>query len=100
METNGELTLRPPYPPRSRRVQFDTAEDTFTCFGMRLAAAWQGLRAFSSGVLGKMVGTERWKEHRDRRKLHDEELHALCSSRDIIRIVKCTEDEMGWACGT
>jgi hypothetical protein len=34
------------------------------------------------------------------RKLHNEELHDLCSSPSIIRIIEGEEDEMSGACST
>jgi hypothetical protein len=34
------------------------------------------------------------------RRLHNEELHDLCASLNIIKVIKIKEDEMGGACGT
>jgi hypothetical protein len=38
------------------------------------------------------------KEHGSRRKLHNDELHSLYSSSNIVSVIK--EDEVGRACGT
>ena len=46
------------------------------------------LRVFENKVLRKISGTKRDEITRDRRKLHNAELHALYSSPHIIRSIK------------
>jgi hypothetical protein len=45
------------------------------------------LRVFENRVLRKIFGPKR-KEDGSWRKLHDDELHNLCSSPDIVRVIK------------
>jgi hypothetical protein len=51
-------------------------------------------------VLRRIFGPKRDEVTGGLRKLHNEELHNLYSSRSIIRIMKVKEDEMGRACST
>jgi hypothetical protein len=46
------------------------------------------LRVFGNRVLRKIFGLNREEERADSRKLHNEELHKLHSSTNIIRITK------------
>jgi hypothetical protein len=45
------------------------------------------VRVFKSRVLGKMFGPNRQKVKGDKRKLHNEELHELHSSPNIIWVI-------------
>jgi hypothetical protein len=56
------------------------------------------LRVFENRVLRRIFGPKRDEVMREWRKLHNEELHNLYSSPDIIRQVKANEE--GGACGT
>jgi hypothetical protein len=51
-------------------------------------------------VLRRIFGPRREEVTGDWRKLHNEELHKLYSSPDIIRMIQVKEDEMGRACST
>jgi hypothetical protein len=53
---------------------------------------------FENRVLRRIFGPNRDEVTGQWRKLHNEELHNLYSSPDIIRQVK--GDEVSWACGT
>jgi hypothetical protein len=53
---------------------------------------------FENRALRRIFGPKRDEVTRDWRKLHNEELHNLYSSPDIIRQVK--RNEVGGACGT
>jgi hypothetical protein len=56
------------------------------------------LRVFENRVLRRVFGPKRDEVTAEWRKLHNEELHNLYSSPDIIRQVKA--NEVGGACGT
>jgi hypothetical protein len=56
------------------------------------------LRVFKNRVLRRIFGPNRDEVTGEWRKLHNEELHNLYSSPDIIRQVKA--NEVGGACGT
>jgi hypothetical protein len=56
------------------------------------------LRVFENRVLRRIFGPKRDEVTRDWKKLHNEELHNLYSSPDIIRQVKA--NEVGGVCGT
>jgi hypothetical protein len=56
------------------------------------------LRVFENRVLRRIFGPKRDEVTGEWRKLHNEELHNLYSSPDIIRQVKA--NEVGGACGT
>jgi hypothetical protein len=56
------------------------------------------LRVFENRVLRRIFGPKRDKVTRDRRKLHNEELHNLYFSPNIIRMTKPKGDGMGGAC--
>jgi hypothetical protein len=56
------------------------------------------LRVFENMVLRRLFGPKRDEVTGEWRKLHNEELHNLYSSPDIIRQVKA--NEVGGACGT
>jgi hypothetical protein len=58
----------------------------------------QRLRVFENRILRRIFGLERDEVTGEWRKLHNEELHNLYSSPDIIRQVKA--NEVGGACGT
>jgi hypothetical protein len=58
------------------------------------------LRVFENRVLRRIFGPKRNEVTGDLGKLHNEELHNLYFSPNIIRIIKSIEDEMGRACGT
>jgi hypothetical protein len=53
------------------------------------------LRVFENRVLGRIFGPKRNKVTGGWRKLHNEELHGLCSSSSIIRVIKASR--MRWA---
>jgi hypothetical protein len=53
-----------------------------------------GLRVFENRVLRGIFGPERDEVTGDWRKLHNEQLHNLCCSRNIIRVIKLRR--MGW----
>jgi hypothetical protein len=55
----------------------------------------EGLRVFENRVLRRMFGPKRDGVVGGRRKLHNEELHNLCSSPKIIRMIKSRR--MRWA---
>jgi hypothetical protein len=55
----------------------------------------QRLKVFENRVLRRIFGPKRDKVTGGRRKLHNEELHNLYSSRSIIRMIKSRR--MGWA---
>jgi hypothetical protein len=55
----------------------------------------QKLRAFENRVLGRIFGQRRDEVTGDWRKMHNEELHNLYSSPNIIRMIKSRR--MGWA---
>jgi hypothetical protein len=50
--------------------------------------------------LRRIFGPRRDEGTGDWRKLHNEELHKLYSSPNIIRMIQVKEDEMGRACST
>jgi hypothetical protein len=56
------------------------------------------LRVFENRVLRRIFGPKRDDNTGEWRKLHNEELHNLYSSPDIIRQVKV--NEVGGTCGT
>jgi hypothetical protein len=58
------------------------------------------LRVFENRVLKKIFGPKRDEVTGDWKKLHNEELHNLYSSPNIIRMIKVKENEMGRACST
>jgi hypothetical protein len=53
------------------------------------------LRVFENWVLRRIFGKKRYRVTGEWRKLHNEELHILCSSPDIIRQIKSSR--MRWA---
>jgi hypothetical protein len=53
------------------------------------------LRVFENRVLRRIFGPKRDEVNGEWRKLHNEELHDLCSSPSIIRIIKSRR--MRWA---
>jgi hypothetical protein len=53
------------------------------------------LRVFEKSVLRKIFGPKR-EEDRSWRKLHNDELHNLYSSLNIVRVIKSRR--MRWAC--
>jgi hypothetical protein len=55
------------------------------------------LRVFEHRVLRRIFGPKTAEVTGDWRKLHNEELHNLYSSPNIIRMIK---DDMGRACST
>jgi hypothetical protein len=56
------------------------------------------LRVFGNRVLRRIFGPQRDEVTGEWRKFHNEELHSLYSSPDIIRQVKA--NDVGRACGT
>ena len=54
-----------------------------------------GLRVFESRLLRRLFGSKRDEETGEWRKLHNEELNALYSSPNIIRVIKSRR--MRWA---
>jgi len=48
----------------------------------------QRLRVFENGVLRRIFGHKRDEMKREWRKLHNEELHDLYSSPNIVRVIK------------
>jgi hypothetical protein len=57
------------------------------------------LRVFENRVLSRIFGPKRDEVTGEWRKLHNEELHNLYSSPDIIRQVNFKANEVGGACG-
>jgi hypothetical protein len=57
------------------------------------------LRVFENRVLRRIVGPKR-EEDRSWRKLHNDELHNLYSSPNIVRVIEIKENEVGGTCGT
>jgi hypothetical protein len=55
------------------------------------------LRVFENRVLRRIFGPKR-EEDGSWRKLHNDELHSLYSSPNIVRVIK--EDEVGGTCCT
>jgi hypothetical protein len=53
------------------------------------------LRVFENRVLRRIFGPKRDEVTGERRKMHNRELHNLCSSPDIIRQIKLRR--MSWA---
>jgi hypothetical protein len=58
------------------------------------------LRVFENRVLRRIFGTWRQEETGGWRKLHNEDLHNLYSSKSIMRMIKSKRVEMGRACST
>jgi hypothetical protein len=54
-----------------------------------------GPMVFENGVLRRKFGPKRVEVIRERRKLHNEELYDLCSSPNIVRVIKSRR--MRWA---
>jgi hypothetical protein len=68
-------------------------------FLFRFLASREGTpRVFENGVLGTMFGPESDEVGRHWRRLHNEELHDLDSSPNIVWVIK--NNEMGGACRT
>jgi hypothetical protein len=59
----------------------------------------QGLRVFENRVLRRIFGPKR-EEDGSCRKLHNDELHSLYSSRNIVRVIKSRGFEVGGTCGS
>jgi hypothetical protein len=53
------------------------------------------LRVFGNGVLKRIFGLKRDEETREWRQLHNEELHDLYCSPNIVRVIKSRR--MRWA---
>jgi hypothetical protein len=51
---------------------------------------------FENRVLSRIFGPKRVEVIGDWRKLHNEELHNLCSSRSIIRMIKSRRMRWAW----
>ena len=58
------------------------------------------LKFFENRVLRRIFGPKRDEVTGEWRRLHNEELYALYSSPDIIRVMKTNTTEMGRACNT
>jgi hypothetical protein len=58
-----------------------------------------GLKTFENRVLGRIFGPKREKVVGGWRRLHNEELHNLYASPNIIIVIKI-EDVIGRACST
>jgi hypothetical protein len=56
------------------------------------------LRVFENRVLRRIFGPKRDEVTGDWKRLHNEELYALCSSANIIRVT--ISRQMGWLCST
>jgi hypothetical protein len=56
------------------------------------------LRVFENNVLRRIFGSKRDKVTGEWRRLHNEELHSLYSSPNIIRVIKSRKLRMGRAC--
>jgi hypothetical protein len=52
------------------------------------------LRVFEDRVLRRIFGPKRDEVTEEWRKLHNEELHDMCSSPNIVRVIK---SRMSWA---
>jgi hypothetical protein len=57
-------------------------------------------RVFENRVLRRIFGLKNDDVTRGWRKLHNEELHNMHSSPNIITMIKSKEDQMGKACST
>ena len=59
------------------------------------------MRVFENMVLRRMFVPKRDKVRGEWRKLHNEELHDLYSSRDILRVIKSRRMRWAWhvTCG-
>jgi hypothetical protein len=55
-----------------------------------------GLRVFESRVVRRIFGSKRNEVAGGWRRPYNEELHSLCASPDIVRVIKSRR--MGWAC--
>jgi hypothetical protein len=62
---------------------------------VRIRKEDHGLRVFENKVLRRIFGPKRDKVTGDWRKLHNEELHNLCTSPNIIRMIKARR--LRWA---
>jgi hypothetical protein len=58
------------------------------------------LRVFVNRVLKGILGPKRDEVTLEWRKLHNEELNDLCSSPNIVRVIKSRKNEMGGTCST
>jgi hypothetical protein len=54
------------------------------------------LRVFENRMLWKTFGPKRDEVTGGRRKLHDEELHSLYSSSNVIRMIKSRRMRLAW----
>ena len=57
------------------------------------------LRVFEIRVLRRVLGPKRDRVTGECRKLHNEEPSDLYSLPNIVRVVKSSKNEIGWACG-
>jgi hypothetical protein len=51
-------------------------------------------------ALRRIFGSKREEMARDWRRPHNEELHKLCPSQNVIRVIKSRGDWIGGACST
>jgi hypothetical protein len=56
------------------------------------------MRLFENRVLRRIFGPKRDEVKGEWRKLHNEELHYLYCSPNIVRVIKIEKNEMGGAC--
>jgi hypothetical protein len=63
-------------------------------FGKKVAC--ETLRVLENGVLRRIFGPKRDEVTKDWKKLHNEELHNLYSSPDIIRMIKSRRIRWAW----
>jgi hypothetical protein len=56
------------------------------------------VRVFENRVLRRSLGPKSYEVIGGWRKLHNKEVHNLCSSPSIIIMIKVKEDEIGTAC--
>jgi hypothetical protein len=56
------------------------------------------LRVIENRVLRRIFGPKRGEVTEELRKFHNEEIHDLYSSSNIVRVIKIEKNEMGGAC--
>ena len=79
----------------SRNVKIETQKTNTACVVLHGCETWsltlreqRRLRIFQNRVLKRILGPERDEETWEWRRLHKKELYSLCSSPNIIRLMK------------